>query len=1272
MCAEGPLPRFEGIQTPALSTQSTGTPASPTQPPGGPIRVPPLGPEKVNEYASLFEKSGAENGILSGVTAKQIFERARLPNEVLGRIWNLADTKERGALDNTEFIIAMHLLASYKSGAMRGVPQTLPAGLYEAASRRGIQRTSTGSRPSSAIPGSSGIPPQFSGFAGNRAQSPIQRQQIGTPLSAQSTGDGWLITPADKSTFDNIFATVDKGNRGFITGDQAVEFFSNSRLPEETLAQIWDLADINSEGQLNKDEFAVAMYLIRQQRGRQEGRGALPPTLPPALVPPSLRRQQMPPSQPTAPSFDNAPNITKPKSAADDLFGLDAMTSPTPQAASKQEAQTTGSSTAGPFRSPGSPGPSATTQPQPSSNTFKPFAPLSSFGQSIAPQSTGFSQARAPAQPMTQASDDLLGDADPEISQKLTQETSELANLSNQVGTLSKQMQDVQGNRASTERELSQSSQQKKDFETRLSQLRAMYQNEVQDVKSLEEGLTTSRNEVKKLQQEMAMIDGSYQDLKNQHLQIATALEADQRENASLKEKIRQANSEISQLKPQLEKMKSDARQQKGLVAINKKQLSTNEGERDRIRGEIETEKREAQERERSVPPVSAGPSDVLSPAVSVASQNMNPFFRRTASSISDFGVASPSTEREASKDPHAAFDSVFGPSYPASSATPPPTTSFRNDPSSRTKEASPNQIASGTSTPTMSPHPSVSDSSPLPGEPPAPPQSRQITSSSLPFVSHVDRADSISSSVKVSAPASRLGLGETPRAVTPSMSASGAQSDTEASADPARQESEDAVDTATDQRTPLASTHELNPIEHQFGPPSDIREIPGAFPGPTPLAENPPLAEAEGSSKRPNERANFDDFFGGPAHERSSSQKASDFDEAFANFDKKPTPTNGEAQPRSEFPPIRELDGDDSDSSEEPMGFDDNFAPAEHRQSEERAPPASQSNHTDESSIQPRPVPTARSTATTLPPIEAQSSPPTYNDSVPHEEGSSFPPEFNGLLPRREDPMSPKGEPHSIDSDTGGPVDHNTPQPYAPEAAKSPTAAPSNGISRSKPPAADDFDAAFASLDAAPATAADDDESDDDDLEYSFSSANNHTNSFDPHFDSPAPPPKHSEPATPSATKTESAPNDNDFDTFESSFASQSSPPPTSTTFHTAPQTAQSSGHDWEAIFAGLDAPAPSTEVTAPTSPPAQNSPPPPTLTSKALPQRPQPGRALSAGTEHDDPILKRLTGMGWSREESLGALEKFDYNLDKVSIVDLRSSISVANAFPRRLLII
>jgi epidermal growth factor receptor substrate 15 len=49
--------------------------------------------------------------------------------------------------------------------------------------------------------------------------------------------------------------------------------------------------------------------------------------------------------------------------------------------------------------------------------------------------------------------------------------------------------------------------------------------------------------------------------------------------------------------------------------------------------------------------------------------------------------------------------------------------------------------------------------------------------------------------------------------------------------------------------------------------------------------------------------------------------------------------------------------------------------------------------------------------------------------------------------------------------------------------------------------------------------------------------------------------------------------------------------------------------------------------------------------------------GRAISTGTEHDDPILKKLTGMGYDRNDALSALEKYDYDISKVSGVTILS---------------
>jgi epidermal growth factor receptor substrate 15 len=69
--AAGPLPQFEGVN------MSTGVVVNPTFPPpgipvqhsggpGGPVRVPPLTQDRNSEYGALFERSGAQNGFLSG------------------------------------------------------------------------------------------------------------------------------------------------------------------------------------------------------------------------------------------------------------------------------------------------------------------------------------------------------------------------------------------------------------------------------------------------------------------------------------------------------------------------------------------------------------------------------------------------------------------------------------------------------------------------------------------------------------------------------------------------------------------------------------------------------------------------------------------------------------------------------------------------------------------------------------------------------------------------------------------------------------------------------------------------------------------------------------------------------------------------------------------------------------------------------------------------------------------------------------------------------
>ncbi|RDW70772.1 EF hand domain protein [Aspergillus mulundensis] len=1101
----GPLPKFDGIPIDAAIPSPRDAGASSPQPASGPIRVPPLNPEDINKFVALFEKSDvARSGTISGETAKQIFERARLPNEILGRIWTLADTKQRGVLDATEFIIAMHLLSSYKSGVMRGIPQALPPGLYEAAARRGGGRPSfSGPRPGLDVPPVPAIPKQFTGP--QRTQSPLSRQQFGSPLSAQSTGGDWLVSPQEKLQFDNYFNTVDTTKSGLISGDQAVAFFTKAQLPEETLAQIWDLADIDADGQLTRDEFAVAMYLIRQQF---TNKGPLPHTLPPALIPPSMRRPSSThaapvpapvPAPAAAPSHPPAPVQT----AADDLFGLDPFaTGPAaPAPAPAQVPQSTGNSNS-PFATPSSP--LHPRSPPGTANAFKPFIPTSTFGQSLQPQATGASSVPSTSR-TPQPADDLLGDNDPEESNKLTHETTELANLSNQIGSLANEMQNVQTKRSATEQELSQTSQQKRDFESRLAQARTMYEQEVKHFKALEERLKTSKAETTKLQSEYALIEGSRQDLQSQYNQVSAALAADQQENASLKEKIREANAAVAQLKPALEKIRSEARQQKGLAAINKKQLATVEGERDKIQEEIDDlSKEQPAEPERVASPVSNPPA-VASPATSTTSQHTNPFFKRTMTGSSESNnITSP----QISNDQQRAFDSLFGPSFgaaPATAVTPPPPTSFRAD--SRAESAR-SPSGSGVPTPSMSPPPSSAGA--FGSEPPAPALSRQMTPNALPLSGTL----SDTTSTMVSPPASRFGTQDASSVGTPSQ----------------------------------AGVSEAHPTSTSpFDETEDSKErfpaIPGAFDTPSGATTSPGSEEKPIDAKDPS----FDELFGGPAHQRSKSQQNNDFEEAFAAM-KGPNAATTNGAPESEFPPIHEIDDDDDDDStdsEAQLGFDDNFTPVFPQNHA-----ASNSEQIEPSQLAAFPTPGAASTPSAPPPpAESQPSPPKYDEEAEKQAPGNMPPEFGGLLPERGDPTQAPDAPHSVETSTGAPIVGGAAQHE--DTKSSPSAQAPSG---SKAP---DFEAAFSGLNLAPAKEADDDDDDDDDFPRSEGKPNM---DFDFSFDSAA------------AQQQKAAPPASAHGNVSSDFFSFDQNAPASTSSGAANPAAKPEDHDWDALFAPLN----------------------------------------------------------------------------------------------------
>lgn len=96
----------------------------------------------------------------------------------------------------------------------------------------------------------------------------------------------WAIPQQAKLKYTQLFNLHDRTRSGFLSGLQCRDILLQSGLPRNVLAEIWNLSDIDGDGQLTREEFILALYLTNNVRSGQ----TLPTELPPDLVPPSYRR----------------------------------------------------------------------------------------------------------------------------------------------------------------------------------------------------------------------------------------------------------------------------------------------------------------------------------------------------------------------------------------------------------------------------------------------------------------------------------------------------------------------------------------------------------------------------------------------------------------------------------------------------------------------------------------------------------------------------------------------------------------------------------------------------------------------------------------------------------------------------------------------------------------------------------------------------------------------------------------------------------------------
>ncbi|XP_012276830.1 epidermal growth factor receptor substrate 15-like 1 isoform X2 [Orussus abietinus] len=233
-------------------------------------------PTERAKYDQLFDSLQPGNGYIPGNKVKGVLMDSKLPLDTLGKIWDLADMDKDGMLDRHEFVVAMHLV--YKALEKYAIPSVLPPELMP-----------PGKRKESAIPVSKSPVPQ--GMGGPPPIPPLPNvHAINTLVGLENVKPpavlSWIVPAEDQIAADKLFLQADMDMDGFVSGVEIKDVFLQSGLPQSVLADIWGLCDINQSGKLNKEQFALAMWFIKQKiRGIDP-----PPSLAPDMMPPSLRK----------------------------------------------------------------------------------------------------------------------------------------------------------------------------------------------------------------------------------------------------------------------------------------------------------------------------------------------------------------------------------------------------------------------------------------------------------------------------------------------------------------------------------------------------------------------------------------------------------------------------------------------------------------------------------------------------------------------------------------------------------------------------------------------------------------------------------------------------------------------------------------------------------------------------------------------------------------------------------------------------------------------
>jgi epidermal growth factor receptor substrate 15 len=191
-------------------------------------------------YDLLFSQADASNsGYINALDSLAFLRKSKLKEETLKIIYDLSDPVGKGYLDRQSFYIILKLVAIAQSEntiSMESINIDTP-------------------------------PPNLGELNSN----------ITTLIAVN---DPWYIKASKRIEYDKLFESLSPINNK-ISGDRVKPFLIKSDLQVDVLGKIWELSDLDLDGQLDRDEFFIAMQLVNKAK-----LGAIiPDKLPPSLFP---------------------------------------------------------------------------------------------------------------------------------------------------------------------------------------------------------------------------------------------------------------------------------------------------------------------------------------------------------------------------------------------------------------------------------------------------------------------------------------------------------------------------------------------------------------------------------------------------------------------------------------------------------------------------------------------------------------------------------------------------------------------------------------------------------------------------------------------------------------------------------------------------------------------------------------------------------------------------------------------------------------------------